>query len=330
MARPLPFVALAVLLVGCTSAVADPPPVTMATTTTVVVPVPSSDASARDFLVDGEEWIVATGAPVVIGEVVARDVIIRSEEPVPPVGGTDFVTEAFGVRVERAIPYAEAATVDGSRELLLDLYTPEGDGRADRPGFVAIHGGGFFGGSRLGVPPTALCETLAARGHVCVSIDYRLIRDDPPVGEGPVLARTIAAAVEDAASAVAWMRGRSDELGVDPDRISIGGSSAGAITALLTAFTVEGIGIHRVVDLWGAMYGEVEAVSPDGPPVLIVHGALDRTVAFPLAVDLMDKLSREGVPFEAYPFASEGHGVPLDAEVGGILLLDRIAAFVGS
>ncbi len=330
MARPLPFVALAVLLVGCTSAVADPPPVTMATTTTVVVPVPSSDASARDFLVDGEEWIVATGAPVAIGEVVARDVIIRSEEPVPPVGGTDFVTEAFGVRVERAIPYAEAATVDGSRELLLDLYTPEGDGRADRPGFVAIHGGGFFGGSRLGVPPTALCETLAARGHVCVSIDYRLIRDDPPVGEGPVLARTIAAAVEDAASAVAWMRGRSDELGVDPDRISIGGSSAGAITALLTAFTVEGIGIHRVVDLWGAMYGEVEAVSPDGPPVLIVHGALDRTVAFPLAVDLMDKLSREGVPFEAYPFANEGHGVPLDAEVGGILLLDRIAAFVGS
>ncbi|NND84141.1 MAG: alpha/beta hydrolase fold domain-containing protein, partial [Acidimicrobiia bacterium] len=203
------------------------------------------------------------------------------------------------------------------------------DDRTHRPGFVAIHGGGFIGGSRLGGPPATLCDTLASRGHVCISIEYRLVRDEVP-GDGPVLPRTIAAAVEDATAAVGWLRPNAADLGVDPDRVSIGGSSAGAITALLTAFTVEGIDLHRVVDLWGGMYDEVDSITGDGPPVLIVHGVQDRTVSFLLAEQLMDELSREGVPFVGYPFPEEGHSVPLESDVGDVPLLDLIAEFVGA
>jgi alpha/beta superfamily hydrolase len=333
MRRLLLPVALVLLIGACTTAggsdtvpVGTPPAPSTTTTTTVAVTLPPG---VVDLDAPGQELVVPAGNTVPLGQVTAPDVVIRSAAGPDPVGGEDFVTDRFQVGVERGIVYTESVVADGTRELLLDVYSPRGDERVARPGFIAIHGGGFVGGSRLGGPPATLCRDLAARGHVCASIEYRLVRDEVP-GEGPVLPRTIAAAVDDAAAAVEWMRTNADDLGVSPNRISIGGSSAGSITALLTAFTVDGIDLHRVVDLWGGMYDEVEVIGPDGPPVFIVHGVQDRTVSFLLAEQLMDELSMEGVPFVAYPFAEEGHGVPLESEVDGEPLLDLIAQFVGS
>lgn len=299
---------------------------TTSTTTTVVVTLPEGRVDLDEA---GEALVVPAGSAVPLGEVTASGVLIRSAASPEPVGGADFVTDRFRVRVERGVTYTESVVAGGTRALRLDVYSPRDDERTDRPGFIAIHGGGFVGGARSGGPQATVCRDLASRGHVCASIEYRLVRDDVP-GEGPVLPRTIGAAVEDATAAVEWMRTNADALGVDPGRISIGGSSAGAITALLTAFTVEGIDLHRVVDLWGGMYDEVDAIGSDGPPVLIVHGVQDRTVSFLLAEQLMDELSVEGVPFVAYPFAEGAHGVPLDSEVDGERLLDLIAEFVGS
>lgn len=330
MPRFAALVALLLVVAACTDGGVGG---TRGTTVPTTVPVASTqppDIGPIDLVVDGEVVVVPAGAEVALGSVTASDVVLRSAADPVSSGGADFVTERFEVGVERGIVFRDAPVAVGTRPLRLDVYTPVADGRSDRPGFVAIHGGGFLGGSRLAGPPAMLCESLAARGHVCISIEYRLVRDDAPTGEGPVLPRTIAAAVEDATAAVSWLRTNSGRLGVDPDRISIGGSSAGAITALLTAFTVDGIDLHRVVDLWGGMYDEVDAIGPGGPPVLVVHGVLDRTVSFLLAEQLIAELAREGVPFVAYPFPDEGHGVPLDAEVAGVSLLDLVADFVGS
>jgi acetyl esterase/lipase len=83
------------------------------------------------------------------------------------------------------------------------------------PALVWIHGGGMVMGdlemSDLG------CDAYAeAVGCVVVSVDYRLAPEHPHP-----------APVEDCYAALAWAAANADELGIDPARIAVGGSSAG-------------------------------------------------------------------------------------------------------
>jgi acetyl esterase/lipase len=91
-----------------------------------------------------------------------------------------------------------------------------------RPGFLFFHGGGWV----LGGPDSCDvgCRALSnGIGAVVVSVDYRLA----PEHKFP-------SQVEDAFTTWRWMLGAADELGVDPDRIAIGGDSAGGNLALVT------------------------------------------------------------------------------------------------
>ncbi len=322
-----------------------PTTIAMATTTSTVAPptigtpavdgvrvVPSAYPSvqaAADAAVRGDDIVVATGTPIPSLVLTTPDVRIRSSEQPTAVGGVDFVTTRFEVEVERDVVYAEGAVAGGTKELELDIYLPEDDPTPNRPALVAIHGGGFVTGTRGDLVVSAVCRSLAARGQVCVSISYRLVPDEPP-GDGPRLVRAIDAAVEDAVAAVGWVRANAERLSVDPDRVSIGGSSAGAITALLVGFGPDGVPVHRVVDLWGGLFAEVDEVAAGGPPVLIVHGTADETVEFDQAVQLMDALSGAGVPFEAYAFPGAGHGIGPGTAFDGEPILDIIATFLGT
>ncbi len=96
------------------------------------------------------------------------------------------------------------------------IYTPhalEGAGRS--PALLYIHGGGFAAGSVDS--HDNICRYFADEVPCIVaSLDYRLAPEHP-----------FPAAVEDAVDAFAWMREHSSELGIDPERIAIGGDSAG-------------------------------------------------------------------------------------------------------
>ena len=84
-----------------------------------------------------------------------------------------------------------------------------------RPGVLYIHGGGMI----LGSPKTeAIGSGRTARDldAVVVSPDYRLAPEHP-----------FPAALDDCMSALRWLRDNAGELGVDPDRIAVTGSSAG-------------------------------------------------------------------------------------------------------
>ncbi len=106
--------------------------------------------------------------------------------------------------------------VDG-KKLSADVCLPQ-DAAKQHPAMILVHGGGFTEGSRSSM--RKLCEQFAQRGVVGVAIDYRMLPDYAyPVP------------VEDANSAVAWVKkpAIAAKYGIDPERVGMLGSSAGAI-----------------------------------------------------------------------------------------------------
>jgi acetyl esterase/lipase len=109
----------------------------------------------------------------------------------------------------------------------LDLYLPEGRAAGTKsPAFVWIHGGSWIGGDKGEARAKEICGTLAAAGYVAVSINYKLGRGAWPTS------------LLDCKNAVRFLRARAAEYGIDPDRIAVGGGSAGGHLALMVGFTI--------------------------------------------------------------------------------------------
>jgi acetyl esterase len=103
--------------------------------------------------------------------------------------------------------------VDGG-QIVVRLYVPHGGRSA--PLHVFLHGGGWCIGTLDERDPR--CRAISA-GARCVvaSVDYRLA----PENAYPTPA-------EDCYAALSWLVGHADELGIDGERVSVGGESAGA------------------------------------------------------------------------------------------------------
>src|SRR6478752_907295 len=121
---------------------------------------------------------------------------------------------------------------DGIRAHRLDVITPAGaraapvEGNGPLPVYVYFHGGGWTSGDKAAL--TKYCASQAAAGMVVVNVNYR---HAPRFHMGHVL--------QDANAALAWVRAAISGYGGDPDRIVLGGDSAGGqIAALLTASTL--------------------------------------------------------------------------------------------
>jgi acetyl esterase/lipase len=125
------------------------------------------------------------------------------------------------VRVISNLPYTEAG-----RRGHLDIYLPAGeDAIEDAPVLLQVHGGAWSLGAKehQGRP---LMNQMAAKGWVCVAINYRLSpRDAWP------------AHVVDVKRAIAWVKENIADYGGDPDYVTITGGSAGGHLAALAALT---------------------------------------------------------------------------------------------
>lgn len=124
--------------------------------------------------------------------------------------------------------------------LFLDVYYPIGSPESSKPMVIWAFGGGFFQGVRQDFAP--VCEELAVRGLISVTIDYR-IGFDSPAGLNPPFAydkaeilRAAYRGVTDMKGAIRFMKAKNQEYGIDLDRVWIGGASAGSIVALNAAF----------------------------------------------------------------------------------------------
>ncbi len=146
------------------------------------------------------------------------------------------------------VPYGTA--VDQANQpvtLKLDVYRPTGDTVRRRPAIVWVHGGAFFQGDKSSPELVDEANQFASMGYVNVSINYRLSPTSCRAAATAACAVGVLQAREDAQTAVRFLRAESACYGVDPARIAIGGSSAGAITALNVGYQSEnaGAGDHQ-------------------------------------------------------------------------------------
>lgn len=99
------------------------------------------------------------------------------------------------------------------------IYTPVAAGRDPMPALIYFHGGGFVIGNIE--THDGLCRMMANEGGFrVISVDYRLA----PENKYP-------AAIDDAFAALAWVGANAAHIGVDANRIAVGGDSAGGALA---------------------------------------------------------------------------------------------------
>ena len=112
------------------------------------------------------------------------------------------------------------------QDLFLDIYKPHADEMTNRPLIIWAHGGSFLGGTKDDADIVYFCNEFAKRGFVTASIQYRLGYELPLDSVAAV--RTVYRALQDGRAAIRYLRSKADSLGIDPNRIYFGGTSAGA------------------------------------------------------------------------------------------------------
>lgn len=281
----------------------------------------------------------------------------------------DLVGDAYGVSVQSDLVYGQgvvgvSSANPHSRDLKLDLYRPLASGKPveARPAVILAFGGAFHRGTKGnarfeedGASDSAMgdyCRAFAAAGYVCLSIEYRLVPEDPalPVGLDPAvllpkamlkdpvatarinvvrgrmglpllddgsreqLWNTVFAASEDLATAVKFTRGHAAQLGVDPDRIAIGGFSAGGMAAVNVAYGM-GVPVQGVISLSGGMGGFDlrKTTKADMAPGLFFMGQNDLEAVQQGTRVLLGMFGAAGIKTETAWMPGFGHFYPMGA-----------------
>jgi len=221
----------------------------------------------------------------------------------------------------------------------LDLAMPAAHVETPRPAVVIVHSGGWRRGDKRANIWARYAVEYAKRGFVAISVNYRLVPDNP-----------FPAAIEDVKTAVRWLRAHASDYNVDVNRIGVYGNSAGAHLVLVLGLSgpdpiLEGdepwrdypSNMHAVVasasptdiynwtspsgstaSLFGNNTDNLESlsrfasplfhVSSDAPPILLIHGTDDQTVPYDQSKRLMQALIEAGavdVAFKSY--TGDGH-----------------------
>jgi acetyl esterase/lipase len=241
----------------------------------------------------------------------------------PPAGAAllRYRDQVFStVSVTSDLQYGAAPGVDGNTAALkLDLYQPTGDTAAARPAVIWVHGGGYAGGDKTTGPSAFLADQFARLGYVTVSINYRLLAPRGCTAAGGVSATCLAAgvaAVNDAQAAVRWLRANAAAYRIDPERIGIGGESAGAITATGVGVDADQVGnsgnpgYSSKVNAWVSISGGVPAgifVDATDSPGFLFSGTADNTVPYQWSVDTANAMNAAGVPVYLKTLEGAGH-----------------------
>ena len=234
-----------------------------------------------------------------------------------------------GITAHRDLLYA---TADG-QQLKLDLYLPAKT-NTPPPLMVWIHGGGWKNGDKANVNPAIL--RLSTEGYAVASINYRL--KDLSIHPKNI---------HDCKGAVRWLRAHAEQYGYDPQRVAVGGGSAGGHLALLLGLsagfqelegtvggnTNQSSSVSAIVDFYGPsdfmvfsktdprfknahefLPNQLKHVSPltyltkDDPPVIIFQGDQDKTVPTEQSKLVHKHYQKMGLESHLHILEGTGHG----------------------
>jgi acetyl esterase/lipase len=210
---------------------------------------------------------------------------------IPPKGPAPLrYRDAVFANVTKTADITYGSAVNLSKQtvtLLMDEYAPTGDTVTQRPAIVWVHGGSFSSGDKDSPELVDESHVFAKKGYVNFSITYRL---EPggcsAAGPTPECISAIREALEDSQTAVKFIRTHASTYKVDPNRIAIGGTSAGAITAMNVGYASgenPSAAVRAAVSLSGANL--LSNVGAGDAPALLFHGTADPLVPYQWAVN---------------------------------------------
>lgn len=238
----------------------------------------------------------------------------------------------------------------GDTALALTFHRAAGMPDGGAPCLVVVHGGGWDGGDRHQLK--VWNARWAARGFAVAAVSYRLAPRHPWPAAG-----------EDVRAALAWLRTRAPQLGIDPARLVLVGRSAGGQIATAVGYGAPDARVAGVVSLyaphdmvfaWGVsreddalnsvrlmrqylggppdtperqeLYASASGqsmVGPRTPPTLLLHGRPDALVWYRHSERLAARLREAGVPHLHVELPWATHGFDFNPDGPGGQLADH-------
>ena len=142
--------------------------------------------------------------------------------------GATSLGDAFASGVSR-----EEVTISGPNwDVSCLIYRPLK--QSSKAAYLHIHGGGFIGGRKESADPMNT-QIAAQLGVTVLAVGYRLAPEHP-----------VPAPLDDCYAALAWLHNEAERLGIDRQRIAIGGESAGGGLAAALAIRARDAGEYAI------------------------------------------------------------------------------------
>lgn len=223
----------------------------------------------------------------------------------------------------------------GETELKVWIFEPAQKSAKPLPAIVFFFGGGWTGGSPTQFEPQS--RHLASRGMIAIVADYRVkTRQDAKPAD----------CVSDAKACVRWVRANAARLGIDPERIAVGGGSAGGhlassvatlpgldtakddksvsclpnalvlfnpgtVMAPFPGLDLKGFGAGLDKEKFGCEPTEISPIHhvlKGTPPTIIFHGKADTTVPYSTVEKFAEVMKASGNRCDLIGYEGQPHG----------------------